>query len=288
MRPAKVLVTGVTGTLGSVVTRLLLEQGYHVIGYSRDEQKQRLVPQHERLTLYLGDVRDRDRLLEASRDVDLIIHTAALKCVDTLEANPEESVTTNILGTQNVLHAQRANGIDRVVLVSTDKAAYPVNVYGACKLVAERLVMRNPRNAVCRYGNVVGSRGSVIPTFVRMLRAGEQLPITDERMTRFWIRIEDAAHFVVKTALNPMARGLHVPPMKAAKLSQVIHALAMEIGMPECQVTHVGCRPGEKLHECLETEFEREGGALTSDTAPQYTSEELRKLVRVAVNEAHR
>jgi FlaA1/EpsC-like NDP-sugar epimerase len=287
MRKLRIFVTGFTGTLGTVVVRNLLAADFRVVGYSRDEQKQRAVPEHENLTKYLGDVRDRDRLLEATRNVDLILHFAALKCVDSLEANPEESVETNIEGTRNVLYAERVNGIARVCFVSTDKAAYPVNVYGASKLIAERLVLRNPKNVVCRYGNVVGSRGSVVPEFIRRLKAGEEIKITDPRMTRFWIRIEDAANFVVNTALDERKTGLRFPAMGASKIIALASAIAEELGVSEYSSNIVGSRPGEKTHECLATEFEtEEKWSIFSDSAPQFSKESLRELVRPLVEAA--
>jgi FlaA1/EpsC-like NDP-sugar epimerase len=273
------LITGITGTLGTIVAERLLEDGSTVRGFSRDECKQAKIPRHERLTLYLGDVRDRDRLVEAARGVGLIYHFAALKHVDQLEANPEEAVQTNILGTENVLHAQRMLGIPRIVLTSTDKAAYPVNAYGMSKGIAERLVLRNPNNVVCRYGNVLASRGSVVEAFVRSLRDEKAVSVTDSQMTRFWITQEDAASFVLSAAAG--GGGLKIPTMKMASVTQIAAAVASCMNIHSYQTRHVGVRPGEKLSECLRTEHE--GEEVYSHRAARFTDDELFQLLKPIV-----
>jgi len=251
----KVLITGITGTLGRKLYPYLLETKHEVIGYSRDEQKQRQLPEHESLTLYLGDVRDRDRIIEASRGVDLVFHLAALKCVDTLESNPDESLKTNLLGTDNILHSQRLNKINRVVFTSTDKAAYPINAYGKSKALAEDLVMRDPNNVVCRYGNVLASRGSFLPVIVEHILKGEAVPVTDPRMTRFWMTQDSAAQFVLTRGLSPQSPQLSTPDIKSASVVNVIDTTA-KILEKEYDIRTVGIRPGEKLHECLRTSKE--------------------------------
>ena len=266
----KVFITGITGTLGTEVTRILLEKKCKVIGYSRDEQKQRNFP-YKNVTMYLGDVRDKDRLLEATRGVDVIFHFAALKCVDSLEANPEESVSTNILGTQNVLYSQRMNKIEKVCFTSTDKAVQPINVYGMCKSISERLVLRNHKNVVCRYGNVIGSRGSVVPMFKNTLEKENKVYITDNSMTRFWIRIEVAAKFVVHCAFAEY--GLCIPPMKASSVNQIAFCIAKSMSIEDFDVEYTGIRPGEKIHENIDSNT----NSLECD---QYTDIEIMDLIR--------
>lgn len=267
----RAFITGITGTLGTEVTRILLAENHEVIGYSRDEQKQRVFKYRDKCTMYLGDVRDKDRLLEASRGADIIFHFAALKCVDSLEENPEESVATNIIGTQNVLYAQRINGILKVCFASTDKAVSPINVYGMCKGISEKLVLRNPSNVVCRYGNVIGSRGSVIPMFEKTLRDDQLVNITSTEMTRFWIKIEDAAEFVFHSGLTKC--GLQIPFMKAASVVRVANAVANKVGVNPYRILHVGVRPGEKLHERLQQ-------GLDSFHCDQYTDQELMEMIK--------
>lgn len=276
----KVFITGITGTLGTEVTRQLLKYSAdEVVGYSRDEFKQQGFLFKKDVTLYLGDVRDRERLVEATRGSDIIFHFAALKHVDILESNPEESVETNIQGTRNVLFAQRINKIPRVVLSSTDKAAYPVNVYGFCKAISERLVLRNSNNVVCRYGNVLASRGSVIPSFIASIKNRGVANITSEDMTRFFIRIEDAASFIISSAKG--SGGLKIPDMKAAKMTSIAQSISDLLGKSNLETRIIGTRPGEKLSECLRTEFE--GGDIFSSTAKQFSQKELTTLLRPIV-----
>lgn len=272
-----VFITGVTGTLGQKLLPVLYESCHSVTGYSRDELKQQQLKRHDLLTLYLGDIRDEGRLVEASRNADIIFHLAALKHVDKLEANPEEAIKTNVIGTMNVLHAQRLNRIPRVVLASTDKACFPVNAYGASKALAERLVMRNPNNVVCRYGNVLGSRGSVLAQFVEDLTTTGSIRITDKRMTRFWITQEDAALFVWLSSLKPNG-GLFIPKMKSYSVLKTAILVADILGIMPKQFVEIGIRPGEKLHETLRTEDE--GGLMTSnDQQSQFKPKELRDLL---------
>lgn len=273
----KYLITGITGTLGQAVTKLCLDDpNAEVIGVSRDEQKQRLIAPHRRLKLHLGDVRDRERMLELCQGVDVIFHFAALKCVDSIEADPYEAFKTNVIGTENLLFAQSMWRIPRIVLASTDKAAYPVNAYGASKAMAERLVLARPNNAVCRYGNVIASRGSVVPVFVKTLKDERSVSITDERMTRFLIRIEDAARFVYAAA-HGTDGGLRTPDMKAAPMTLVAEAVAGLLGVDQYESKIVGIRPGEKIHECLR--MSHEGKESHSNTCAQFTKEELSELL---------
>lgn len=275
----KYLITGITGTLGRAVTKiLLLRRGVEIVGLSRCEQKQKDLPKHKNLSLILGDIRDRDTLIDAARGVSVIFHFAALKCVDVGEGFPLEFIKTNVIGTENVLAAQRFHKIPRVVLSSTDKACYPINAYGATKALAEDLTLQNPNNVVCRYGNVVGSRGSVVPAFVNALKAGRPLSITDPGMTRFWIKIEDAAKFVVDSADGEP--GLRIPEMRASKITDVSDAISKIMGVT-ADFSFDGMRPGEKFHECLR--MENEGEMVFSNEVTPYSELELVELLRPTV-----
>jgi UDP-N-acetylglucosamine 4,6-dehydratase len=255
---ASVLITGGTGSLGkSLVQYLLSETKVRRIAiFSRDELKQHDLRIHfrddSRLRWFLGDIRDLDRLKRAFHGVDFVIHAAALKQVDTGEYNPMEFIKTNVLGSQNVIDASIDAGVKRVVALSTDKASSPVNLYGATKLTADKLfVAANNYSytygttfSVVRYGNVMGSRGSVIPFFKDLAGQGKPLPITDLRMTRFWISIEDAVKFVIDS-LEMMTGGeLYVPRIPSMKIVDLAHAVSAESKLEE-----IGMRPGEKLHE---------------------------------------
>lgn len=280
-----ILVTGITGTLGQAVTNILLERkDVHVFGFSRDEKKQADIPYHPRLTLILGDVRDQRRLIEQSRGMDMIFHFAALKRVDTLEKNPEESIQTNVEGTINVLGAQRANKIERVVFSSTDKACKPINVYGHCKALSEKLVLRNPRNVVVRYGNVLASRGSAVLSFIDSIKKEEPVNITDLHMTRFFIRIEDAAKFVVKSAFEEAGGLKIIEDMKSCYITDLASAIGRVMGKKEVEFKLVGSRPGEKIDEDLVHEFERDH-ARTSRSSRMFTRTELEELIRPIVKE---
>lgn len=255
---ASVLITGGTGSLGTSLVEYLLTQTKvrRIAIFSRDELKQlHLRTQfHEdpRLRWFLGDVRDLERLKRAFHGVDFVIHAAALKQVDTGEYNPMEFIKTNVLGSQNVIDASIDAGVKRVVALSTDKASSPINLYGATKLTADKLfVAANNYSftygttfSVVRYGNVMGSRGSVIPFFREMATTGKPLPITDFRMTRFWISIEDAVKFIIDS-LEMMTGGeLFVPRIPSMKIIDLARAVA-----PEANLEEIGMRPGEKLHE---------------------------------------
>lgn len=277
----KVFISGITGSLGSQLSKLLLENGHIVIGFSRDELKQQNFRKHKNLTLYLGDVRDGDRVEEATRDVEVIYHLAALKHVDKLEENPEEAIKTNVMGTLSILHAQRMNNVKRVVLSSTDKAVYTVNAYGASKKLAEKLVLRNPNNVVCRYGNVLASRGSFVGVLAKTLKEENNARITDANMTRFWITVEEASKFVMACGLSSSSGGLKIPTMKAAPLQLVAEAVAECLNISSYHTQYIGTRQGEKIHECLRS-FD-EGEEIFSNSAPQFTSEELVKIIRPIV-----
>ncbi len=256
-----VLITGGTGSLGKALTRLLLSEALvrKLVIYSRDELKQFEMSQMKgigddrRTRFFLGDVRDRDRLARAFEGVDIVIHAAALKQVPAAEYNPFEAVKTNIIGAQNIIDAAIDCRVPRVIALSTDKAANPVNLYGATKLCSDKLFVagnayvgaNQTRFAVVRYGNVVGSRGSVIGLFLRM-RNESVLPITDARMTRFWITIEHAARFVVDCACKMSGGEIFVPKLPSTKITDVARAIN-----PKARHEMIGIRPGEKLHEVM-------------------------------------
>jgi UDP-N-acetylglucosamine 4,6-dehydratase/5-epimerase len=257
-----ILVTGATGSFGSAFMAAVLERFdvRAVRAFSRDELKQSQAAARfdERVRWLIGDVRDVERLRRATHGVDLIVHAAALKQVPACEYNPFEAVQTNVMGAQNVITAAIDNGVPLTVALSTDKAVNPVNLYGATKLCAEKIVAQagsyvadgSSRFASVRYGNVVGSRGSVVPIFKEQARQG-QVTITDERMTRFWITLEQAVEFVLSCV--PMVTGgeTFVPKIPSMRVTDLADALA-----PGAERRVVGIRPGEKLHEVLLTEDE--------------------------------
>jgi UDP-N-acetylglucosamine 4,6-dehydratase/5-epimerase len=261
-----VLVTGGTGTFGTAfVTRVLKEdQAKKVIVFSRDEFKQSqmqaaLADPHQKLRFFLGDVRDLARLTQAFHGVDFVVHAAALKQVPATEYNPTEAVKTNILGSQNVIDAALANNVTKALLISTDKAVQPINLYGATKLAAEKLFVaanayRNPEHdtafGVVRYGNVVGSRGSLIE-LLRAQRAGGVITLTHDKMTRFWITIDKVMDIILQSLDRLQGGEIFVPKMGNMPVVDVIKMLT-----PECQIKTIGMRPGEKLHEVLVTEYE--------------------------------
>jgi UDP-N-acetylglucosamine 4,6-dehydratase/5-epimerase len=255
---SSILITGGTGSLGKELISQLLSstKARRIAIYSRDELKQMQVRAHfednPRLRWFIGDIRDLNRLKRALHGVDYVIHAAALKQVDTGEYNPMEFIKTNVLGSQNVIEASIDAGVKKVVALSTDKASSPINLYGATKLTADKLFIaaNNYSKAygtsfsVVRYGNVMGSRGSVIPFFQELARKGEPLPLTDLRMTRFWISIKNAVEFVMES-LELMEGGeLYVPRIPSMKLIDLAHAIDENSTIKE-----IGMRPGEKLHE---------------------------------------
>jgi UDP-N-acetylglucosamine 4,6-dehydratase len=252
-----VLITGGTGSFGKqfLETALRTTDARKVIVFSRDELKQyeiqQLYPNEPRVRFFIGDVRDYQRLYRAFHEVDIVVHAAALKQVPAAEYNPFEAVKTNVQGAQNVIEAAIEQGIERVIALSTDKACSPINLYGATKLVSDKLFIAGnayaggtrTRFAVVRYGNVVGSRGSVVPFFKSLAAAG-LLPITDERMTRFWITLEHGVRFVMESTERMHGGELFVPKIPSMRVVDLAMAIA-----PEAELQFVGIRPGEKLHE---------------------------------------
>ena len=259
-----ILVTGGTGSFGKKFIEIMLKE-YHpakIIIFSRDELKQ-----HEMringfddpsLRYFLGDIRDLERLKRAFKDVDIVVHAAALKQVPACEYNPFEAIKTNILGSQNVIDAALDCGVKKVLAISTDKAVNPVNLYGVTKLGAEKLFIqsnayaggRETRFSCTRYGNVVGSRGSVVPVFLQQRHTGK-LTVTDERMTRFWISLEQGVRFVIRCIEQMHGGEVFVPKIPSMSVKDLGAAIA-----PECEIVYSGIRPGEKLHEVLVSEDE--------------------------------
>ena len=262
-----ILVTGGTGSFGKKFIKLILKEHNPkaIRIFSRGELKQQLMRvqfqefyNDERLRFFIGDVRDKDRLYRAMNGVDIVIHAAALKQVPTCEYNPIEAVKTNIDGAANVIDTAIDNNVEKVMALSTDKAVHPVNLYGATKLVAEKLFVqgnsysggRKTIFSCVRYGNVVGSRGSVIPVFQRQKKKGK-ITITDENMTRFWITQEQAVRFIIDCIEKMKGGEIFVPKIPSMKIIDLAEVIA-----PECKREVIGIRPGEKINEVLLTEEE--------------------------------
>ncbi|MDP2778204.1 MAG: UDP-N-acetylglucosamine 4,6-dehydratase (inverting), partial [Anaerolineales bacterium] len=259
-----VLVTGGTGSFGKKFTKILLEekQPKKVIIFSRDELKQHEMQvggyNQENLRYFIGDIRDRERLVRAMHGVDIVVHAAALKQVPACEYNPMEAIKTNIMGTANVVEAALDAGVKKVMTISTDKAVSPANLYGATKLAAEKLTIQSnayaggsaTRFSCVRYGNVVGSRGSVVPLFLKQ-RAGGKITITDDRMTRFWLSLDQGVRFVIACIEQMEGGEVFVPKIPSTKVADLARAIA-----PKAEINIIGIRPGEKLHEMLISEDE--------------------------------
>jgi UDP-N-acetylglucosamine 4,6-dehydratase/5-epimerase len=255
-----ILITGGTGSFGKKYVQTLLDRysPRKVIVFSRDELKQFEMAQvfdSPKMRYFIGDVRDRDRLIQATEGVDYVIHAAALKQVGAAEYNPTECIRTNIDGAENVIHAAIANNVEKVIALSTDKAANPINLYGATKLASDKLFVaannivgkKRTRFAVVRYGNVVGSRGSVVPFFENLLRNGaDSLPITDAEMTRFWISLQQGVDFVLRNFERMHGGEIFVPKIPSIRITDLANAIA-----PGVAQHIVGIRPGEKLHEVM-------------------------------------
>jgi len=255
-----VLITGGTGSFGKEFTKTILEKysPKRVIVFSRDELKQFEMQQNFNkscMRYCIGDVRDFERLKMATQDVDFIVHAAALKQVPAAESNPLECIKTNINGAENIIRAALLNNVKKVIALSTDKAANPINLYGATKLASDKLFVaannmvgsKNTKLAVVRYGNVVGSRGSVIPFFKKCIEEGAKtLPITDERMTRFWITLEEGVNFVLKNFHRMHGGEIFIPKIPSCKITDLATAMA-----PNLEQKIIGIRPGEKIHEVM-------------------------------------
>ena len=259
-----ILVTGGTGSFGKKFIEIMLKDfaAKKIIVFSRDELKQHEMQaggfNHPSLRYFIGDIRDRERLVRAMHGVDIVVHAAALKQVPACEYNPMEAVKTNIMGTSNVVEAALDAGVKKVLALSTDKAVNPVNLYGATKLAAEKLTVQSnayaagtaTRYSCVRYGNVVGSRGSVVPVFLKQRENGS-ITITDDRMTRFWLSLEQGVRFVVACIERMHGGEVFVPKIPSMKVIDLAKAIA-----PKAKVNIIGIRPGEKLHEVLISEDE--------------------------------
>lgn len=255
------LITGGTGSFGNAVLRRFLDSGLREIRiFSRDEKKQddmRKKRNSPNLKFYIGDVRDPQSVMNAVRDVDFIYHAAALKQVPSCEFHPLEAVKTNVLGTENVLEAAIQCGVKRVVVLSTDKAVYPINAMGISKAMMEKVAVAKSRSSaqtvitVTRYGNVMASRGSVIPLFIEQIRAGKPITLTDPKMTRFMMTLDDAVDLVLYAFKHGQPGEIFVQKAPAATIEVLAKALTALVGKPEHEVRVIGTRHGEKLYEAL-------------------------------------
>ena len=266
------LITGGTGSFGKRFVRYALDhlELKRLVVFSRDELKQFEMAQHisaPNLRYFIGDVRDKERLHRAFDGIDVVVHAAALKQVPTAEYNPFEAIKTNVIGAENVINEAIDQGVERVLALSTDKAANPINLYGATKLCSDKLFVagnayaggKRTRFSVVRYGNVIGSRGSVIPFFLQRRKTGV-LPITDPRMTRFWITIQQGVEFVVSSIERMHGGETFVPKIPSMNIMDLARAVA-----PECKTEIVGIRPGEKLHEVMVPEDDARNTAELED-----------------------
>jgi UDP-N-acetylglucosamine 4,6-dehydratase len=255
-----ILITGGTGSFGKQFVRMLLQRyrPRRLVVYSRDELKQFEMESEfnaECMRYFIGDVRDRDRLVQAMNGIDYVVHAAALKQVPAAEYNPMECIKTNVHGAENVIHAALSNQVAKVIALSTDKAANPINLYGATKLASDKLFVAannivgkdRTRFSVVRYGNVVGSRGSVVPFFRRLIeKKSDHLPITDAKMTRFWIMLSEGVEFVFKSFQRMHGGEIFVPKIPSVRIVELATAMA-----PDVPQKVIGIRPGEKLHEVM-------------------------------------
>lgn len=259
-----ILITGGTGSFGKCFTKYVLDN-YNpkkIIIYSRDEYKQFIMANDfkeyaEKLRFFIGDVRDKERLMRAFEGVDYVIHAAALKQVPACEYNPNEAIKTNINGAQNIIDAALDSNVKKVVALSTDKAVNPVNLYGGTKLVSDKLFIaanayagtKDINFSIVRYGNVAGSRGSVIPFFNNIIKnGGKELPITDYRMTRFWISLTQGVELVIKALEEATGGETFISKIPSFKITDLAQAM-----LPGCEMPEVGIREGEKLHEIMVT-----------------------------------
>jgi len=258
----KILITGGTGSLGTALTKKLLETNVDTIRiFSRDELKQVQMAStinDDRLRFLIGDVRDKDRLSRALQDIDIVIHTAALKHVPVIEYNPFEAVKTNVYGTQNLIESCFDNGVEIALAVGTDKAVAPFNTYGATKLLMERLFVsanfykgNNKINFLCvRYGNVLGSRGSIVPTFINQIKSNKKITITDPNMTRFNITMKEALNLIFRAVKNGTGGEVFIPKLKAYTIDNMKDAIK-ELLHSDSETERIPVRPGEKYHESL-------------------------------------
>ena len=290
----KILITGGTGSLGQSLTKRLLETDVDTIRiFSRNESKQVEMESkfdNQRLRFLIGDIRDNERLVTAFEDIDIVFHAAALKHVPVIEYNPFEAIKTNVYGSQNVIDASLSQDVEKVICIGTDKAVSPLNTYGATKLLMEKLFVsaNNSLNEerhktsflALRYGNVVGSSGSVIPKFIEQVKNNQKITMTDPEMTRFNITMNDALDFILKSTSHAKGTEIFVPKLKSYVLSDIKNALNQL--MSDTGSESIGIRPGEKLHESLINEdeishsYEYEDMYMIID--PQYNHKELENI----------
>lgn len=269
----KIFVTGASGSLGTQLLKCLENDiGIAKITcLTRNEHKLKKFKGRKKLKGVIGDVRDRVAMGKLARGHDVIFHLAALKHVDLMEEFKHECMQTNLEGTKNIIAAQKSNNVKKLVFVSTDKAVLPINTYGLCKALSERLVLENPKNVVCRYGNVFGSNGSVFQYLPQQLKETNTIKITDYEMTRFWITVKEAAKFVYTEGMRN--QGVCIPKMKSAEVYKMMQLKAKMEGHSKYKVEEIGLRAGEKIHEHI-TE------TLTSENAERYTDLELMELLK--------
>jgi FlaA1/EpsC-like NDP-sugar epimerase len=308
---AEVLITGGTGTIGKEIAKELLKQN-KVKGirlFSRDEEKHRVARDllgENKISYLVGDITDKDRLFRAMNGVDIVIHAAAMKQVPACEDNPIEAVKTNIVGTSNVIDCAINNEVRRVFFISTDKAVRPLNLYGATKCVAEKLIIdankyspNGTKFSACRYGNILGSRGSVLKIWKDQINEGKDITITDPNMTRFWIRKQEAVKFILNCIEHMEGGELFIPKMKSCRMTEFAEAFMIMEGIVDTHVFNVittGVRPGEKLHEEIATAGETyhlvdsneifkysTEESFDSFKSERYTIEELAELIKEAV-----
>jgi FlaA1/EpsC-like NDP-sugar epimerase len=270
----RILITGFTGTLGTeVVSQLKNDNMFSLLGVSRDEQKQGSFPYP--LRKEICDIRDRPRLryVMDSFDPHIILHFAALKCVSTGETHPFETVKTNIIGTQNIIETAPKNA--KIIMSSTDKAFEPINAYGQTKAIAETMVL-NAFGTICRYGNVVGSRGSVLPIFVKQILEVQSVTITDVDMTRFWIKIEDAAAFILDSMTKPS--NVYVPNIKSCSIVRLAESIGRILNKP-VDIDIIGAGPGEKIHEWLNLSLSSSEDNLTDCEIDKLIGSKVKEIV---------
>lgn len=289
------VVLGATGTLGNeLCTQLLKRQSTQsILCFSRDELKQKEMAarfKNPKLRFRIGDIRDPDALSRALRTpgIQTVFHVAAMKHIEICEANPEESIKTNLISTLNVAEAAISHRIPQVVFSSTDKAVDPVNVYGMCKGLSERVLLHKnseqsgTKFSVFRWGNVLGSRGSILKLFKSSLENGRDIEITDMEMTRFWILIKDAVSFMLDNYECALANSVMIPTIKAASVYRLADSLSRVLGYPSCPKKVIGLRPGEKIHEVLMSQHFADG--FSSDQFDQLSNKDLDDMVKLALS----
>lgn len=283
-----IVLVGGTGTLGRELARQLQNSANCITVFSRDEFKQHeMRKEFPQINYVLGDVRDRESLSSVMRGASAVFLLAAIKHVDAAENNPLEALKTNCLGAVNVAQAAMLAGVCHVIYSNTDKAVLPITTYGYTKAFAQNYLLSLNGKSATRYsayswGNIAASRGSVIPHFVAALLKGLPVPITDIRMSRFWLKIEDAANFMLMTYRSAPLDRCMIPPVKGATIARIVEAIASILGVKDYKIEIIGIRGTEKLYEVLESEH---SGCLRSDTCPQFGDEELRRFLMPIVLE---